>query len=99
MTRSWHRWQEEVLLLDCYLKPRARTDAVLGLHDDRLHVQVRTAPMDGQANAALCALLATAFALPKSRAELRIGAGCRHKTVALHEPRQQPDWFVRLGRN
>lgn len=90
----WYRWQDVVLLLDCYLKPRARTNAVLGLH-----VQVKAAPVAGQANAALCALLAEAFEIPKSRAELRQGAGGCRKIIALLKPHRQPAWFVEVSRD
>ena len=95
---SWYRWQDDVLLLRTYLKPRARQESVLGLHDGRLHVQVKAAPVDGRANTALCHLLATAFGTPKNRVTLRSGAGQRHKTIAIERPGREPDWFIELGR-
>lgn len=95
---SWYRWQDDVLLLDCYLKPRASRESVLGLHDGRLHVQVKAAPVDGKANTALCRFLAAAFGTPKNRVTLRSGAAHRCKTVAIQQPAREPDWFTELGR-
>ena len=93
---GWYRWQDDVLLLDCYLKPRARREGVLGLHDGRLHVQVKAAPVEGKANTALCHMMAAAFGTPKSRVTLRSGAGHRFKTVAIEQPGREPDWFGEL---
>lgn len=96
MGKDWCRRQNGLLLLDCYLKPRARHDGVLGLHDGRLHLQVQAPPVDGKANAALCAMLAKAFGVSPSQCELRAGAHGRHKTVAIHNPACEPDWFRQL---
>lgn len=95
---DWFRWQDDVLLLDCYLKPKARAAGVIGLHDGRLHVQVKAPPVDGKANVALCDLLAGAFGIPRSRATLRSGDKRRHKTIALAQPARQPEWFTELSR-
>lgn len=95
---SWYRWQDDVLLIDCYLKPRAREQGVLGLRDGRLHVQVKAAPVDGKANTALCHLMAAAFGTPKNRVTLRSGAGHRLKTIAIARPCREPDWFAGSGR-
>lgn len=95
---SWYRWQDDVLLLECYLKPRAREEGVLGLRHGRLHVQVKAAPVDGKANTALCRFLATAFGTPASRVKLHSGTGHRYKTVAIEQPGREPDWFAGLGR-
>lgn len=95
---DWFRWQDEVLLLDCYLKPGARETGVLGLRHGRLHIQVKAPPVDGKANAALCKWLASAFAIPKRRATLRSGSSQHYKTIALEQPGQEPDWFTALSR-
>lgn len=95
---NWFHWQDNTLLLECYLKPRAKGDAVLGLHDGRLHVQVKAPPVDGKANTALCRFLAGAFGTSRKQAQLRKGETQRLKTVAINQPRSQPDWFVELSR-
>jgi uncharacterized protein len=96
MNTDWYRWQDDVLILNCYIKPRARNDEVLGLHDGRLHVQVQAPPVSGKANTALCAFLARSFGVSQSCSELRAGAGNRRKTVAIHKPAAEPAWFNAL---
>lgn len=97
MTADWYRWQGDTLLLYCYLKPRARNSGVIGLQQERLHVQVAAPPVDGRANTALCDFLASAFGVAKRQATLTSGTGARYKTVAVENPRQQPEWFTALA--
>ncbi|KRE15694.1 hypothetical protein ASE63_15690 [Bosea sp. Root381] len=76
------------LRLTVRLTPRGGRDAIDGIEalaDGRfvLKVRVRAAPSDGEANAALTALLAREFDLPRSAVTLVAGATARLKTVAL----------------
>ena len=81
------------LRLAVRLTPRGGRDAIDGvetLADGRqvLKIRVRVAPSDGEANAALVALLARELDLPRSTVTLAAGATARLKTVALTgEPR------------
>jgi len=70
------------------LTPRGGRDAIDGvesLADGRsvLKVRVRAAPSEGEANAALIALLARECDLPRSAVTLVAGKSARLKTVAL----------------
>ena len=76
------------LRLTVRLTPRGGRDAIDGvetLADGRpiLKVRVRAAPSEGEANAALIALLARELDLPRSAVALVAGATARLKTVAL----------------
>jgi hypothetical protein len=76
------------LRLTVRLTPRGGRDAIDGIEtlaDGRpvLKVRVRAAPSEGEANAALTALLARELALPRSAVTLAAGATARLKTVAL----------------
>ncbi|RDJ22435.1 hypothetical protein DWF00_02295 [Bosea caraganae] len=76
------------LLLAVRLTPRGGRDAIDGvelLADRRevLKVRVRAAPTEGEANAALLALLAKLLGVPRSRTELAAGATARLKVVAV----------------
>lgn len=76
------------LRLTVRLTPRGGRDAIDGvetLADGRpvLKLRVRVAPSDGEANAALIALLARELDLPRSAVKLTAGATARLKTVAL----------------
>lgn len=78
----------EGLRLAVRLTPRGGRDAIDGveqLADGRevLKVRVRAAPTEGEANAALLALLAKLLAVPRSRVELIAGATARLKAVAV----------------
>jgi uncharacterized protein len=78
----------EGLRLVVRLTPRGGRDAIDGveqLTDGRevLKVRVRAAPTEGEANAALLALLAKLLAVPRSRVELIAGATARLKIVAV----------------
>ncbi|MFN3674100.1 MAG: DUF167 family protein [Bosea sp. (in: a-proteobacteria)] len=87
MSRPWSA-SAEGLRLAVRLTPRGGRDALDGLEtlaDGRvvLKVRVRAAPSEGEANAALIALIARRLELPKSRIALTQGASARIKTLAL----------------
>jgi uncharacterized protein YggU (UPF0235/DUF167 family) len=64
------------------LTPRAKgRDALTGLREGVLTARVSAPPVDGRANAALCALLAAALGVPKSRVEVIRGHTAREKVV------------------
>ena len=70
------------------VKPRARRAAVEGIVADadgrrRLAVVLTEAPEGGRANAALIALLARRWRLPKSAFAVAAGARARRKTVMV----------------
>jgi len=70
------------------VQPRARRNRIDGLVAEAdgglaLKVAVAEAPEDGKANAAVIALLAKAFGLPKSAFSIVAGAADRRKTIHL----------------
>jgi uncharacterized protein YggU (UPF0235/DUF167 family) len=70
------------------LTPRASADRLLGVASDAdgalaLRAQVTAAPEDGKANAALIALLAKRWGVPKTAIAIVRGAASRRKTVAI----------------
>jgi uncharacterized protein YggU (UPF0235/DUF167 family) len=78
----------EGLRLSVRLTPRGGRDAIDGveiLSDGRpvLKARVRAAPSEGEANAALLALIARTLDLPRSAVTLAAGASARLKTVAI----------------
>ena len=85
---AWYRAEPAGLLLFVRLTPRGGRDAIDGpvpLADGRevLAVRVRVPPEDGVANAALVALIAKAFKVPKSAVALTVGATSRVKQVRV----------------
>lgn len=65
------------------VSPAARRDQMDRMEDGTIRAQVTAAPEDGKANAAVCALLATALGVAKSRLVLVRGATSRDKVVRL----------------
>jgi len=62
--------------------PGARVEAV-AIEEGRLLVKVRAKPSDGEANAAVRALVARALAVPASRLTLLKGATSREKLIGV----------------
>jgi uncharacterized protein len=65
------------------LQPRAKSDEVIGERDGRVLIRVNAPPVDGRANAALCAFVAKRAGVPKSRVEVVRGHTSRDKVVRV----------------
>tara|TARA_B100000315_G_scaffold138235_1_gene127268 strand:+ start:240 stop:521 length:282 start_codon:yes stop_codon:yes gene_type:complete len=69
------------------VSPRAASGRIDGFVDDgkeaRLKLAVSAPPVGGKANAAVIALLAKAWSVPKSRLSITVGANARRKTVVI----------------
>lgn len=62
---------------------RASTSCIDGWSGDELRVRVTSAPVDGKANAAVCAVIADALKVPKSSVHVLRGSTSRHKIVEV----------------
>jgi uncharacterized protein len=65
------------------LQPRARRNAILDERDGVLRVSVAAAPIDGQANAALCKLIAKRAGVARGRVNVIRGERTREKVVRV----------------
>jgi len=74
---------DEGVVLPVKAKAAARSNAIRGMHDGVLRVDVTTAPEKGKANKAIQALLARHFCLPRSSVVLIAGATNPHKRFLL----------------
>lgn len=77
------RAHPEGLTLPLRVKPKAREDRLLGLHGGAIKVSVRAAPEKGQANEAVCRLLAERLGIPLRSIEILTGASSQDKTVLI----------------
>lgn len=68
---------------DVLVQPRASREKLGPLHDGRLKVSVTSPPVDGEANAAVIALLARTLGVPKGAVEVIAGTSSRRKTVRV----------------
>lgn len=73
------------VLVAVHVQPRASKPGlgpvVAGASGAVLKARVSAAPTDGQANAALCEMIAKALGVPKSRVRIERGETSRHKQV------------------
>lgn len=77
----WLQGDAQHVILSLHVQPGARQTEIVGLHGDALKVRLAAPPVDGKANAALCAYLAGMLQIPKNRIELLSGASSRSKRV------------------
>ena len=65
------------------VKPNSRVEELAALADGSYEARVKAPPVDGKANAALIALIASHFGLRKSQVTIKSGAAGRLKLVQL----------------
>ena len=85
-----YRWDGTDLWLDVHVQPRAKQDAMVGAHGDRLKIRITAPPVDGAANAHLVRFLADCFGVPASAVEIVSGVGGRDKRIRIRAPRRLP---------
>ena len=90
MTAAREPWRAtpEGVIVSCRLTPKGGRDAIDGVArladgSSVLTARVRSAPQDGEANRALCALLAARLDAPSSSARIVAGSKSRIKQVAI----------------
>ncbi|MBS1870928.1 MAG: DUF167 domain-containing protein [Actinobacteria bacterium] len=83
--------------LDVRVIPRAARDELAGMRDGRLLVRVTAPPLEGRANAAVCALLAKAAGVPKGAVAVVRGEGSRDKRVRIGGDVDEAAVRARLG--
>jgi len=89
-----YQWKGADLVLRLRISPRASRDKVGELMGDRLKVSITAPPVDGKANAHLCALIAKQFGVAKSGVTVVAGETSRDKTVQISEPKKLADAFL-----
>nr|BAL53011.1 hypothetical conserved protein [uncultured Acetothermia bacterium]BAL60183.1 hypothetical conserved protein [Candidatus Acetothermum autotrophicum] len=77
------REDAEGVVLTVRVKPRARRNAIIGVRNDALLVEVTAPPEQNKANDAVIALLAEALNISKSRVELLSGQTHRDKRLRI----------------
>ena len=75
--------REGAVRFEVHAKPRARASRIVGERDDALLVQLAAQPVDGDANAELVEVLASALSVPKRDVTLARGESGRVKLVEV----------------
>ena len=71
------------MVLSLHCQPGAKVSRVVGLHDERLKLQLNAPPLENRANEALVAWLATRLGLPRKQIEILSGQTSRQKRVLV----------------
>ncbi|MEO1889991.1 MAG: DUF167 family protein [Cycloclasticus sp.] len=95
MPSNYYAWQDDILLFNVFLQPRASRNALLGLHDNAIKIALTSPPIDGEANKQLIQFLAKLFRVKKSSIAISSGAHHRRKRISVCEPSQFPAEFFK----
>ena len=104
MPSPWSLTPQGVVLL-IYVQPRASHNRLVGVQREALKVALTAPPVEGAANMALLAFLATLLHVPRSALSLLSGAKSREKRVLIHTVdsqsivRQVEQHLARLDKN
>ncbi len=66
-----------------YCQPGAKQTQLTGTHDGKPKIQLKAAPVDGEANKALIAFLSRLCGVPKASISIEMGASGRTKRVEV----------------
>ncbi|MCC4115422.1 DUF167 family protein [Aromatoleum toluclasticum] len=84
MSADWLREAADGgLVLTLHVQPGAKKTEFVGLHGEAMKIRLAAPPVDGKANAALCAFLAAFCNVPKSAVALISGETSRAKRVRV----------------
>ena len=89
--------KNNTLILSCHIQPGARHNRLVGLHDQRLKIQLKAPPVDGKANEMLIEYLAKLCARPRAEISISRGESSRHKTIQINGISQIPEEFFKLS--
>lgn len=78
------REDSEGIVLKITVKPRARRNAIVGMRNDALMIEVTAPPEQNKANDAVIALLAETLDVAKSRIVILSGHGHREKAIRVY---------------
>lgn len=82
--RDWLRVAADgSVSLTLHIQPGARHTGFVGLHGEAMKIRLAAPPVDGKANAALCAFLADFCGVPKTAVNLLSGETSRAKRVRI----------------
>lgn len=80
---SWLTIGPDAVEIDVLVVPRASRTQIVGIHEDRLKVQLNAPPVEGEANAALIALLAKTLGIKRSAIQIVSGETGRRKRLRI----------------
>jgi hypothetical protein len=80
---AWLTEASDGVVLALHCQPGAKTSRVVGLHDERLKIQLQAPPLENRANEALVAWLAEHLKVSRKQIEILSGQTSRQKRVLV----------------
>lgn len=80
---TWLAERPDSCVLSIHVQPGARGAGVVGEHGDALKIRIDSPPIEGRANQALIAFLASRLGLAKGAVTLLSGESSRRKRVVV----------------
>ena len=87
---NWYRWQDNCLLLNCRIQPRAGKDGFAEVLGEQIKIRISAPPTDGKANTHLIKFLAGEFAVPQKNISIIKGESSRQKQIRICHPGRLP---------
>ncbi len=81
----------ETLRFAALIQPRASRTGIVGIHDNRVKIRLRAAPVEGQANDELVRYLAELFGVPRKSVHIESGDTGRRKRIRIDQPATIPE--------
>ena len=83
---AWFEEEDNCLILNLRVIPRASRDAIQGVVGDALKIRIQAPPIEGKANAYLVKFLSKHWKIPRSSIEILSGATGRNKRLRINQP-------------
>ena len=87
-------WLNDDLYIEVYLQPGASKNAIVGLHDGELKIQITAPALENKANTHLIKFLAKHFGVAKNKVKIIRGEHSRHKLVSINNPLKGIDSII-----
>jgi uncharacterized protein len=93
LSNNFYRWQDGDLYIYLHIKTNAKRDRVVGVHGNKLKVDVAAIPERNKANQHLIKFLAGYFSVPINQVKLLRGLTKCDKLVRVVSPKNNTDLF------
>jgi uncharacterized protein (TIGR00251 family) len=97
VTSGWYSWQDDALIINVRVQPRASHNEFAGPLGEYLKIRLTAPPVEGKANRALLKFLAKSCGVSNAQVSLLSGDTGRNKRVRIASPRNLPDGVRRPG--
>lgn len=79
----WYKREMDEVILNVYVQPGAKQTEMVGLHRNALKIRLNILPVDGRANEALIAYVASWLDVSVRQVSIKRGGKSRHKVMSI----------------